>query len=420
MHTMYSIATDLASRSVCDIVSDTRQLITGPRCTDSCTPDSCDGIENHPALNKLCDPRMGPRLPGEKCMYYRCGLAYSVCPGHPGRIVLARPCFAPHLIPAVCAILKRVCCNCRRHPAEYDGPGSCGPCIHGFTRAEWIDGLLHVVGRHKYHEALSADQVMSVLLHLHVPGLSAGIDRLVLTEIEVLPNAYRPYVSAGQRCYPDPLTVLYANVVSANNEVSRGVNKLAYIDLQAAVNCLFDSSYASKANAVSLKSNIGKKEGRIRQDLMGKRVDESARTVMCVPRARDSRAQSRRRRAVHRRDRRPGARGGRAGLPHARHARPPPEDVPRAAGLGRGVEPVRAGGQRVRARDAARCALRAAGQAGPRRGRRVSQPQGRRLVHRQPPAHAASQRLHRARRPGAAGYGLPLAEQHHRALQRGL
>ena len=275
---MYSLTTGLDTRAVCEIMSESRQLIVGPACGDDCTPDSCDGIQCHPTFNTLCDLRMGPRLPGEKCRYYRCGLGYSECPGHPGRIKLASPCFAPHLVKAVEAILKKLCCRCRHRAAESTGRGTCNPCIKPFTKVEWVDGLMHLSG--EFARTMNAGEVQEILRYVQLPGLHQDLSSLILTELEVIPTQYRPYVSSGPRCYPDPLTVLYANVLSANNEVRLGVNKLAYIDLQSAINCLFDEKFSAKTNAVSLAGNIGKKDGRIRQDLMGKRVDESARSVI--------------------------------------------------------------------------------------------------------------------------------------------
>ena len=264
---MYSLSRGL--EPVCDILKDTRQLETGPACKEACPLDSCDGIEFHPTFNTLCDLRMGPRVAGETCRYYLCGLDFNACPGHPGRIRLAQACFAPHFVDTIKRAVRTLCRWCLRHPAHF--AGGCGPCGKGPDAVTWVDGRLLVRGDEM--RSLTAVETQDVLRPL-------GLERLVVTELEVLPPMYRPYATTGARCFPDALTILYANVVTANQAVLDGANILAGIELQAAVNRLFDAKYGGGETATSLTSTIGKKEGRIRQDLMGKRVDESARTVI--------------------------------------------------------------------------------------------------------------------------------------------
>jgi len=292
---MYSLATGLGDIAVRDILDDTRQLITGPPCL-KCRREAlaeCDGIAGHPAKNTLCDPAMGPRMQGEKCMHQRwvfhrrdltasrCRLDFSRCPGHAGRIALARPCFAPHFVKTIIAVLKLVCARCMRQPANHAGPGSCQPCGRPFESVAFVDGLM-VMRSPVASYKMDAAAVLGVLgsIDAAAVGVTPQLRSLVLTEIEVLPTRYRPYTQAGARCLTNPLTGLYANVIEANKAVAKGANPLAHIDLQKAVNCLFDAAHSSKNGATSLVTCIGKKEGLIRQDMLGKRVGESARTVM--------------------------------------------------------------------------------------------------------------------------------------------
>jgi DNA-directed RNA polymerase beta' subunit len=279
---MYSLATGLENTFVRDIVHDRCQLVTGPACL-ACRPGSedCDGIAGHKARGTLCDPVMGPRTQGERCRHQRCRLDFGACPGHPGRIVLARPCFAPHFEHAVASVLKLVCATCMRNPARFAGPGSCQPCGNPFESVKFVNGLVVMKSPMTTHR-MDAAGVRGILAQLDTEALGVAKDIRVLvpTELEVLPTRYRPYTTVGSRVVTNPLTSLYANVIEANNAVLKGTNPLAPIDLQKAVNCLFSAKYSSSASAVSLVTSLGKKEGRIRHDLMGKRVGASARTVI--------------------------------------------------------------------------------------------------------------------------------------------
>jgi DNA-directed RNA polymerase beta' subunit len=280
---MYSLSTNLENIFVREITNDTCQLITGPPCK-ACKRGAlveCDGIAGHPAKNTLCDPVMGPRMHGEKCMNQRCRLDFGKCPGHPGRIILAKPCFAPHFIKTIIAVLKLVCARCLKMPAGATGHNSCQPCSKPFDSVSFVDGLMVMKSPVMTHK-MDASGISGILKQLDTDALEVASDigSLVLTELEVLPTRYRPYLTIGSRCITGTLTTLYANVIEANKAVIKGTNPLAAIDLQKAVNCLFDASHSTTTGATSLLTSIGKKEGRIRQDLMGKRVGESARTVI--------------------------------------------------------------------------------------------------------------------------------------------
>ena len=121
---------------------------------------------------------------------------------------------------------------------------------------------------------------------------------MILTAIPVIPPDLRPMVQLdGGRFATSDLNDLYRRIINRNNRLRR-LLELGAPDiivrnekrmLQEAVDSLFDNS--KKSNAVkteanrtlkSLSDSLKGKQGRFRQNLLGKRVDYSARSVIVV------------------------------------------------------------------------------------------------------------------------------------------
>ena len=130
---------------------------------------------------------------------------------------------------------------------------------------------------------------------------SKGINRpewMILKVIPVTPPELRPLVPLdGGRFATSDLNDLYRRVIIRNNRLKRLIEIKApevilrneKRMLQEAVDSLFDNS--KKSNAVkseanralkSLSDSLKGKQGRFRQNLLGKRVDYSARSVIVV------------------------------------------------------------------------------------------------------------------------------------------
>ena len=128
---------------------------------------------------------------------------------------------------------------------------------------------------------------------------AAGIrpEDLVLTVIPVIPPDLRPMIALpGGRFATSDLNDLYRRVINRNNRLKKllDLNAPAVICrnemrmLQEAVDALIDNS-ASHANTTngrrklkSLSDLLKGKQGRFRQNLLGKRVDYSGRSVIVV------------------------------------------------------------------------------------------------------------------------------------------
>ena len=121
---------------------------------------------------------------------------------------------------------------------------------------------------------------------------------MILTVLPVLPPDLRPLVPLeGGRFATSDLNELYRRVINRNNRLKR-LNELCAPDiivrnekrmLQEAVDALIDNGRRGRAvtgsNKRPLKSladMIKGKQGRFRQNLLGKRVDYSGRSVITV------------------------------------------------------------------------------------------------------------------------------------------
>ncbi|MGH7567349.1 MAG: DNA-directed RNA polymerase subunit beta', partial [Gemmatimonadales bacterium] len=121
---------------------------------------------------------------------------------------------------------------------------------------------------------------------------------MILTEVPVLPPDLRPLVPLdGGRFATSDLNDLYRRVINRNNRLKRLI-ELRAPDiivrnekrmLQEAVDALFDNGRRSKAirgrgkrPLKSLSDMLKGKQGRFRQNLLGKRVDYSGRSVIVV------------------------------------------------------------------------------------------------------------------------------------------
>ena len=158
--------------------------------------------------------------------------------------------------------------------------------------------------RHKANTETSQQRKNEALKRLQVVEAfraSKGINRpewMVVKVVPVIPPELRPLVPLdGGRFATSDLNDLYRRVIIRNNRLKRLIEIKApevilrneKRMLQEAVDSLFDNS--RKSNSVktdsnralkSLSDSLKGKQGRFRQNLLGKRVDYSARSVIVV------------------------------------------------------------------------------------------------------------------------------------------
>lgn len=175
--------------------------------------------------------------------------------------------------------------------------------IHMMLQNVDLDSLSYSL-RHKASTETSQQRKAEALKRLHIIEAfreSREINKpewMVLKVIPVIPPELRPLVPLdGGRFATSDLNDLYRRVIIRNNRLKRLIEIKApevilrneKRMLQEAVDSLFDNS--RKNNAVKTESNrplkslsdsLKGKQGRFRQNLLGKRVDYSARSVIVV------------------------------------------------------------------------------------------------------------------------------------------
>jgi DNA-directed RNA polymerase subunit beta' len=158
--------------------------------------------------------------------------------------------------------------------------------------------------RHRANTETSQQRKNEALKRLQVVEAfreSKGVNKpewMIIKVVPVIPPELRPLVPLdGGRFATSDLNDLYRRVIIRNNRLKRLIEIKApevilrneKRMLQEAVDSLFDNS--RKANAVktdanrplkSLSDSLKGKQGRFRQNLLGKRVDYSARSVIVV------------------------------------------------------------------------------------------------------------------------------------------
>ncbi|HXB39013.1 MAG TPA: DNA-directed RNA polymerase subunit beta' [Bacteroidia bacterium] len=147
------------------------------------------------------------------------------------------------------------------------------------------------------NEALKRLQVIEAFRHAN-QNVENRPEWMIIKVVPVIPPELRPLVPLdGGRFATSDLNDLYRRVIIRNNRLKRLIEIKApdvilrneKRMLQESVDSLFDNS--RKANAVKTESNralkslsdsLKGKQGRFRQNLLGKRVDYSARSVIVV------------------------------------------------------------------------------------------------------------------------------------------
>ncbi|HEY1085430.1 MAG TPA: DNA-directed RNA polymerase subunit beta' [Candidatus Saccharimonadales bacterium] len=140
---------------------------------------------------------------------------------------------------------------------------------------------------------------LKVLEGMHAAGIKPG--SLALTVLPVIPPDLRPMVQlTGGRFATSDLNDLYRRVINRNNRLKKLIDLNApevirrneMRMLQEAVDALIDNSATRGGRAVNATGNrrrlksisdmLKGKQGRFRQNLLGKRVDYSGRSVIVV------------------------------------------------------------------------------------------------------------------------------------------
>jgi DNA-directed RNA polymerase II subunit RPB1 len=275
-------------------------------CTDPSTFS-----DNRMVRNGLNDDRMG--IDGAFSTCRTCHGGAETCPGHFGCIRLSRPVYHVGFFNRVYSVLKRVCPSCGE--VHKTNRSFCLMCDHPIPK---LSKQIHSIVQRYSEEQRAAFAGNIGELVRTIPAIEArarlsritvtrrhelGLPRdqppewMVLTAIPVMPPACRPSVLHKGRCLNDDLTFKYREIIKENNVLRDHLlsERPSHVigncvgRLQWHVSTLYDSeihtlrkdlSWSSREQRKGIRQRLQGKDGRVRQNLMGKRVDFSARTVI--------------------------------------------------------------------------------------------------------------------------------------------
>src|SRR3989344_2859748 len=241
------------------------------------TPELYD-IDGFPVDGGLMDLRLGAIDPGVRCR--TCGQRFKECLGHPGSIELARPVLHIKYTPLIELCLRSFCYKCGR-----------------LTLTEEKQKTLSASARgKKARDAKKCPHCNEVLERVKIEKPCrpewAVLSLLLVPSVTVRPSIT---LDSGERS-EDDTTHKLSDIIRANQRLwenlKAGAPEVFIKDLwdllQYHVTTFFDNNvsripparHRSGQPLKTITERIKGKEGRIRHNLAGKRVNYSARTVI--------------------------------------------------------------------------------------------------------------------------------------------
>ena len=294
-----------------------------------------------PVIKGLFDIRMGSTEMNKVCG--TCHQNNINCPGHFGHIELASPVYHYHFASTVHKILKCVCLQCSKLLVDKESPvvknlmkkpgkarwneiynlsqkvsrcgqeteDGCGAKQPDKLKLNGVDGIqavwtsLETDDPEAKNQMLKVDQVKKIFEKItdedvNILGFSDTWCRpewLICSVLPVPPPAVRPSVKQGDsQRMDDDITHKLCDIIRCNNTLRQKIesnNRPEVINdwikvLQYHVATLVDNELPGVAQSVhrsgrplkAIRQRLKGKEGRIRSNLMGKRVDFSGRSVI--------------------------------------------------------------------------------------------------------------------------------------------
>jgi len=277
------------------------------------TPELYD-VDGYPVDGGLMDLRLGAIDPGVRCR--TCGGRLKECLGHPGMIELARPLIHIKYLPIIDLVLRSTCEACGkvlikdekdmakdligRIKKAKDGK-KCPHCGIIQEKVKLEKPTTFRSGRRRLFPSEIRERLVKVndedLMVLGINAATLRPEWAILTLLLVPSVTVRPSITleSGERS-EDDLTHKLSDIIRSNQRLWENLNAGApeviiedlWDLLQYHITTFFDNSIAKIPPArhrsgqplKTIKERIEGKEGRIRKNLAGKRVNYSARTVI--------------------------------------------------------------------------------------------------------------------------------------------
>jgi DNA-directed RNA polymerase beta' subunit len=282
-------------------------------------------LSNGNTVGSVYDPRLGPLKPREICP--TCGDTSDYCPGHFGHIVLNTYIIHPLYYRMVLSFLKCFCNHCYRLLVTEEHLK-----LWNFMKLKGENRFEHIVEKilklktclycgveqPKYTLCLNDSsfiatyKIDNVIERMKLSDMDIRrifieiVDEditllgfnpqyihpknLILSVLPVIPTKARPYIVTENIVCDDDITIQLCEIIKANNHLLDNNITETKLDkytqtLKFRIKTMMDNSQCKAKHTNSrpmkgLKERICSKDGLIRNNLMGKRVDFSARTVI--------------------------------------------------------------------------------------------------------------------------------------------
>jgi len=271
-------------------------------------------IDGYPVDGGLMDLRLGAIDPGVRCR--TCGGRLKECLGHSGSIDLARPVIHLKYIPLIELVLRCFCHECKKlllsekdlekytpsqRAKKAKNVKKCPHCGVAHEKIKLDKPTSFYLGRTRLFPIEIRERLTQVseseLKKIGINPLTCRPEWAVLTALLVPPVTVRPSIilESGERS-EDDLTHKLSDIIRSNQRLWENLNAGApeviiedlWDLLQFHITTFFDNTVAripparhrSGQPLKTITERIKGKEGRIRKNLAGKRVNYSGRTVI--------------------------------------------------------------------------------------------------------------------------------------------
>lgn len=277
------------------------------------TPELYD-IDGFPVDGGLMDLRLGAIDPGVRCR--TCGKRVKECPGHPGSIELARPVLHIKYVPLIELCLRSFCPHCGKltlsdekmkgmavaeRAKKARDAKKCPHCNENLERVKLEKPTNFFIDKKRLSPIEIRERLVNIpdeeMKKIGINAKTARPERAILSLLLVPSVTVRPSITldTGERS-EDDLTHKLSDIIRANQRLWENLNAGApeviiedlWDLLQYHVTTFFDNNvtripparHRSGQPLKTITERIKGKEGRIRHNLAGKRVNYSARTVI--------------------------------------------------------------------------------------------------------------------------------------------
>ena len=292
-------------------------------------PKLCNSDKNG-SHGTVYDPRLGTIENDASCA--TCSRTVWECPGHWGYINLNEPVIHPLYFKQVINFLRCYCTKCNKLLItedqilinnlnrttgvkrfnkileRLDKIDMCTHCSHPqpFIKHTITDNTISMVykdrDKRKVSIMLQVDEIKKIFDNISIRDVELlGFNpqmmhpkNLIITVFPVIPTCARPYVISAENVCDDDLTIQLVEIIKANNHLEQTDNvpitdtkKQKYLQcLKFRISTLYNNSSGKAKHSTNkrpikgIKERLTGKDGLIRTNLMGKRCEMTARTVI--------------------------------------------------------------------------------------------------------------------------------------------